>query len=140
MESTISMQDMRHLNLFRNITKISTTLCFEYNDTIFFCVPRHLISKAIGENGRNSKELNKILGKKIKIIFTPDRGGFSEIREFIADITAPVDFKGIEILGNELIIQAGSKSKAALIGREKRRFFEMKKIVHDFFGKELRIV
>ena len=124
--------------MFRDITRISTTICFEYNDTIFFCVPRHLISKAIGENGKNSKELNRILGKKIKIIFAPN--GIEDSREFIQEIIYPVEFKNIEIRGNEMIIQAGSKNKAALIGREKRRMLEMKRIVKDFFGKELRIV
>ena len=138
MESTISMQDMRHLNLFRNVTKISTTICFEYNDTIFFCVPRHLVSKAIGESGKNSKELNKIIGKKIKVVFEPN--GLNDAEEFIREITAPVEFKNIEIQGNELVVLAGSKNKAALIGREKRRFMEMKKIVNSFFKKELRIV
>ena len=138
MESTISMQDMRHLNLFRNITKISTTICFEYNDTIFFCVPRHLVSKAIGESGKNSKELNKIIGKKIKVVFEPN--GLNDAEDFMREIIAPIEFKNIEIQGNELVVYAGSKNKAALIGREKRRFFEMKKIVNSFFKKELKIL
>ncbi len=138
MENTISMQDMRHLNLFRNVTRISTTICFEYNDTIFFGVPRNLISTAIGENGKNSKELNRILGKKIKVIFVPN--GMGDSREFIQAIIYPVEFKNIEVQGNEMIIHAGAKNKAALIGREKRRLLEMKTIVRNFFGKELRIV
>ncbi len=138
MENTISMQDMRHLNLFMNITRINTTTCFEYNDTIFFGVPRNLISTAIGENGKNSKELNRIIGKKIKVIFVPN--GIEDVREFIGTIIYPVEFKNIEFQGNEMILHAGSKNKAALIGREKRRLLEMKTIVRNFFGKELRIV
>ena len=138
MESTINMQDIRHLNLFSQITKIDTRFCFEYNNTTFFCVPRNLVSKAIGEDGRNSKQLSRILARRIKIIFAPN--GVEESKEFIQSIIYPVEFKNIDVRDNEIIINAGSKNKAALIGREKRRFFEMKKIVRDFFGREFRIV
>ena len=68
MVNTIDMQDMRHLNLFERITKIHTRFCFWYNEAIIFCVPRKFISRAIGENGKNVKRLNEILGKRIKII------------------------------------------------------------------------
>ncbi|MDD5699895.1 MAG: hypothetical protein PHH00_01730 [Candidatus Nanoarchaeia archaeon] len=138
MESTINMQDIRHLNLFSQITKIDTRFCFEYNNTIFFCVPRHLISKAIGEDGRNSKQLSRILERNIRIIFSPS--GVEESGEFIQSIIHPVEFRSIDVRDNEIIINAGAKNKAALIGREKRRFFEMKKIVKDFFGREFRII
>ncbi len=138
MESTISMQDIRHLNLFSQITKIDTRFCFEYNNTIFFCVPRNLVSRAIGEDGRNSKELSYILAKKVRIIPAPT--GIEEAREFIKSIIYPAEFRNIDVNGNEIILHAGAKNKAMLIGREKRRLFEMKKIIKDFFGKEFRIV
>lgn len=138
MEGTISMQSMRHLNLFSKITRVDTRFSFPYNETIVFCVPKHLVSKAIGENGKNSKQLNQILGKKIKIISVPE--GIETAREFVKSIVEPLDFRDLEIKDQEIIIHAGSKNKAALIGREKRRFLEMKKIIKDFFKKELRIV
>ena len=97
-----------------------------------------MISKAVGEGGRNVKEMNRILGRKIKII--PDPEGINESREFIENIVSPVTFKGMEIRDNEILINAGSQNKAALIGRNKRRLIELQKIVKDFFGKELRIV
>lgn len=131
------MQDIRYLNLFGKITKIRTRFCFKYNETMFFCVPKNLLSKCIGENGRNVRQISEILRKKIKIIPIPL--GIQHIKQFIEIIVSPVTFKGLEIKGNEIILTAGSQSKAALIGRNKRRFLEMQKIIKSFFGKEFRI-
>jgi transcription antitermination factor NusA-like protein len=135
---TIDMQDMRYLNLFGRITKVSTRFCFKYNENIIFCVPRPLISKAVGEGGKNIRHINEILKKRIKVIPRPQ--GIHDAKQFIGEIVKPVSFKDLEIKNNEMILTAGSQSKAALIGRNKRRFLEMQKIVKDFFGKEFKIV
>jgi len=132
------MQDMRHLNLFGKITKISTRFCFKYNEAIVFCVPRKLISKAIGKGGKNIKHMNEILKKRIKVVAAPK--GIQDAKSFIQAVVSPVNFKDLEVNGNEIVLTAGSQSKAALIGRNKRRLLEMKRIVKDFFGKEFRIV
>ncbi len=138
MVNTIDMQDMRYLNLFGKVTRVSTRFCFKYNEAIIFCVPKALIPKAIGEGGRNIKQINEILRKRIKIIPVPR--GIQDVKLFIGAIVKPVTFKDLEIKDNEIILTAGSLNKAALIGRNKRRFLEMQKIVKDFFGKEFRIV
>ena len=138
MVSTIDMQQMRYLNLFEKISRVTTRFCFKYNETIFFCVPNSLVSKAVGENGRNARQLSSILGKKIRIIPAPH--GIEDIRRFIDNIVYPVTFKNIEVNENEVILSANTQGKASLIGRNKRRFFEMQKIINDFFGKDFRIV
>ena len=61
MANTIDMQDIRYLNLFNKITRVSTRFCFKYNEMIIFCVPKQLISKALGERGKNIKQINEIL-------------------------------------------------------------------------------
>ena len=131
------MKLIRYLNLFEKITRVTTKNCFEYNNSIIFAVHPHLISKAIGEQGRNIKNINEILGKKVRVISLPFRG----IENFIAEIVSPVKFKGIEINDKEVIINAGRQSKAALIGRNRAREQELEDILKKFFGIEkLKII
>ena len=138
MAGTINMQDMRYLNLFRRITGISTRHVLKYNEMIIFGVPKSLISKAIGEKGRNIKKIGEILGKRIKVIPIPQ--GIEHAKQFIEAIVNPVTFKELEIKEGILVLTAGSRSKAALIGRNKRRLLEMQKVIKDFFGKEFKII
>jgi transcription antitermination factor NusA-like protein len=132
------MQDMRYLNLFAKITKVNTRFCFRYNETIIFCVPGRLISKTIGEGGKNVKKLSEILRKKVRIIPIPK--GIEDVRIFIETIVSPVMFKNLEVRDDEIILTARNRSKAALIGRNKRRLLEMQKIISDYFNKDFRIV
>ena len=136
MVSTIDMQDMRYLNLFEKIMKVRTRFCFKYNEGIVFCVPRQLVSKAIGEGGRNIRKMSEILGKRIKVVAAPE--GLHDAEGFIRAVVSPTTFKSLEVKDNEIIVNGGD-NKAALIGRNKRRLQEMQKIVKDFFGKEFRI-
>lgn len=138
MVNTIDMKDMRYLNLFERITRVQTKYCFDYNNALIFAVPRNLISKALGRDVSNLKRLSEILKKRIKVVAIPD--GEKDIKHFIETIVSPVTFKEVEITENEIILNAGPQSKAALIGRNKRRLLEMKGIIKDFFNKDFRIV
>jgi transcription antitermination factor NusA-like protein len=138
MVNTIDMQDMRYLNLFGKITRVNTRFCFKYNGALIYCVPKSLIQKAVGENGKNIKQIGKILGTRIKII--PKPRGVQDLEDFMKLIISPVNFRDMEIRDKEVIVNAGAQNKAALIGRNKRRFFEMQKIIRNFFGREFRII
>ena len=138
MVNTINMQDMRYLNLFGKITRVNTRFCFKYNEIIIFCVPKKLVSRAIGEGGKNVRKLSEILGKKVKIIPIPQ--GIEDVRNFIEKIVSPVIFRNLEVKDDEIILNAGNQSKAALIGRNKRRLLEMQKIIQDYFKKDFRII
>lgn len=130
------MRFIRYLNLFEKITRVTTKNCFEYNNAIVFAVHPSLISRAIGEQGNNVKEMSEILGKKIKVISLPFRG----IENFIADIVSPIKFKSIEVSGSEIIINAGKQSKAALIGRNRVRLEELNNVAKEYFEKEIKII
>lgn len=138
MVNTLDMQDLRYLKLFEKVTGIRTHYCFEYNNTIIFCVPRELVSKAIGPEVRNLRRISEIIKKRVKVIAIPKIP--QDIKRFIELVVSPVTFKDLEVLPNEIVMNAGSQSKAALIGREKRRLLEMQKITKDFFQRDFRIV
>jgi len=138
MASTLDMGDLRYLNLFSKITRINTRHFFQYNNILFFCVPKNLISKALGRNAENLKKISGILKKRIRIIAKPF--SIKDAKQFIEKIISPITFQNFEIKNNEIIITAGRMNKAALIGRDKRRLLEMQKIVKTFFKMEFKIV
>jgi NusA-like KH domain protein len=135
----INMQTMRYINILDKVTNVKTSKCFIYNDTIFFAVPKQMVSKAIGPSALNVKKIQNGLGKKIRIIGEAE--GVNEAERFISNIVAPVSFKNIEVKDGFLIINAGNvHNKASLMGRNKIRLDELGQIVKDTFGFELRIV
>mgnify|MGYP006295846155 CR=1 FL=1 len=140
MANTIDMQDIRNLNLFSKITHVNTRFSFNYNNTIYFCVPKESLKKALGKNAENVKKISRIMGKRVKIIPSPENKEPEEIKKFINKIISPVTAKEIKVSEDEIIIDAGRESKAALIGRNKRRLNEMEQIVANYFGKGFKII
>lgn len=134
----INMQTMRYINLLDRVARVKTRHCFIYNNTIIFAVPRDLMSKAIGNQGKNVRVIQDMLGRKIKIV--REARGLEDLQQFIQDVVDPVGFRSLEIKDNEVIITAGGQSKASLIGRNRARLIELAQIVQDNFGKELKIV
>lgn len=138
MTKVLDMQFIRYSNIFYNVTRIRAKHAFEYNHTIVFVVPKHLVMRSIGENNRNLEQLSGIIGKKIKIVADPR--GINDMKNFVAVITKPVRFNSIEIIDDEVIINAGNQSKASLIGRDKARLLEMENIIEQYFGfRKIRI-
>lgn len=135
MVSIISMQDMRYLNLFSRITRIQTRHCFIYNDTLIFCVPKPMISRAIGKNNENLRKISGIVKKRVRVAPLPRN--INDARVFIQLIISPAKFKSIEITEDKIVVTAGTvQNKATLLGRNKRRYEEMKKIIQSFFHRE----
>lgn len=134
---TLDMTCIRHLNLFEKVTGIRTQSCFIYNNFIIFAVPASFISRAIGEEGNNVKRLSMMLRKKIKIIALPRE---NEYTKFILDLISPLTIDEVQVTPDEVIVSGSRQSKAVLIGRNKVRYMELKKIVEDVFNKQLKII
>ena len=137
MTNTLVMQDLRYLNLFSKITRVNTRYFFRYNNMLVFFVPKRLVSKALGKDAENLRKMSKILGKRIRVVAQPL--DLKEVKTFIASIIHPITFNDVEVVGDEVVVNAGKMNKAALIGRDKKRLSEMKKIIQTFFKKDFRV-
>ncbi len=136
--ATINMQTMRYINLLDREANVKTSKCFVYNNAIYFAVPRDKVSKAIGPAAINVRKLQENLGKRVRIIAEPF--SISDAERFVQEIVEPVRFKSLEVKDGLFILTASSQSKAALIGRNRRRQEELNQILKDAFGMELKII
>ncbi|MCH7965198.1 MAG: KH domain-containing protein [Bacteroidetes bacterium] len=136
--ATINMQTMRYINLLHKVSGVSTRNCFVYNNVIIFSVSDKNMSRAIGPSGKNIKYIQEKLGKKVRIV--KESLGIEDATRFVGDVVSPVTFISLELKNDIFILTAGIRSKAALIGRNRRRLLELSKIVEDNFGKDLKIV
>ena len=132
------MKLMRYINLLDRTSRVKTRKCFVYNNVIFFAVPRAMIAQAIGPGASNVRNIQEQLGKRVKIISEPS--GIEDAPDFVREIVSPVRFKSLEVKDGVFILNAGSTSKAALIGRNKTRLEELKEIMLNNFGLDLKIV
>ena len=138
MIKVLDMQFIRYVNIFNKVTRLRCTHCFEYNNTIVFAVPKHLVLRSIGPNNKNLETLNRITGKRIKIIAIPR--GKEDIENFVATLIRPLKFRAIELKDNEAIINTLPQNKASLIGKNKVRLSEMENILGQYFNiKSVRI-
>jgi transcription antitermination factor NusA-like protein len=136
--TVIDMQTMRYINILDRASHVKTSKCFLYNNSIIFAVPRELMGKAIGPDAINIRNIQEELGKRIRVIAEPS--GIGDIQKFTEDIILPLKFKALTIENGICTINAGSQSKAALIGRNRRRLDELAQILKDIFSVELKII
>ena len=134
----IDMKLMRYINLLDRISRVKTRKCFVYNNIIVFAVPREMMSQAIGPGASNIMRIQEQLGKRVKIVLEPR--GIEDAQDFVREIVSPVRFKSLELKEGILILNAGSTSKAALIGRNKKRLEELSEIIMNNFGLNLKII
>jgi N utilization substance protein A len=107
------------------------------NEKIIFIVEENEMGKAIGKNGINTKKMERILKKKIKLVeFSND------VLQFIKNIIYPIEVLDVkEENGIVTIYENDAMKKAILIGRDKQNINHTRNIVKRYFDvKEIRII
>lgn len=126
---------MKLLTLFESITMAKVKDCFEKNGLIIYVVEPGQIGKAVGKGASNIKRLERMTGKKLRVIeFSEDLVGF------VAKLIFPNKAKDIKYEDEIVTITPeDSRSRGYLIGRAgeilrineeiaKRYFNELKEI------------
>jgi len=67
MTITFDTETIRLLTLFENITNVPVIDCFMTDDVIYYVVKEGKIGLAIGKNGNSIKNVERVVGKKIKV-------------------------------------------------------------------------
>ena len=118
------------MNLFSKITRVRARHCFLFNNLLIFVVEPELISRAVGENGANIKQISMITRRRIKVIASPRP---SEIEKFVCELVYPIKFKRLIVENNVVTIMAGPQSKAMLIGRDRNKINQLLEVLKRYF-------
>lgn len=142
MQKKINMLFLQYMNCFEKVLGIRTKHCFPYGNYIIFVVSKEFISKAIGIGGGNIKKLGYKIRRKVRVVPAPE--SITDLESFIAAIISPIRFRNIKINEEngekEIIIYAPTQSRAMIIGRNKQRLEELKKILDEYFNiKKIRL-
>jgi len=131
MTIVFNMDAIRLLNLFENITNVPVKDCYINNENVYFIVEEGKIGLAIGKGGSSIKNVEKIIGKKVKVFEYS-----SNPVEFVRNLIPQA--KEVSLITNtesvEIHIKVDRSDRGFVIGRggEKIRIYkEILKRVHD---------
>jgi len=132
---TLDLAAIQQINLFENVTHSRVKDLFVINnETCIFIVEPGDLDKAIGRGGINIKKLTSLLRKRIKVVeFNPD------VLLFFTSLLYPLKPESIEKKGTILEVTADTKTKALLIGRDRRNFIVYSRILKAYFNLALTI-
>lgn len=118
---------MKIMPLFENITRAKLKDCIS-NERLLFIVEENEIGKAIGKKGSNIKKLESMLNKRIKVVeFNTD------VLQFIKNMLYPLQASSIENKDDVIAIQADTKTKSLIIGRNQQNLNNLISIVRRYF-------
>ena len=131
MTIVFDMDRISFLNLFENITNVPVKDCYVNGENIYFIVEEGKIGLAIGKGGISIKNVEKIIGKKVKVFEYS-----SNPVEFVKNLIP--QSKEVSLINNgetvEIQIKVDRSDKGYVIGREGEKikiYKEILKRVHN---------
>ena len=126
---------MKLMALFENMTRAKLKDCI-LDERLLFIVEENEIGKAIGKKGSNIKRLENMLNKRIKVVEYN-----SDVLQFIKNLLYPLQTSSMENNDDIISIQADTKTKSLIIGRNQQNLKNLISIVRRFFDiAEIKVV
>ncbi len=126
MTIVFTMEAIRLLTLFENVTNVSVKDCFVNDDTVYYVVEKGKIGLAIGKGGNSIKNVERVVGKKIKVYEYS-----SDPSEFVKNLIPQT--KEVKIINKENRIEAeirvDKSDRGFVIGRGGERIKVYKEIL-----------
>ncbi|MCE4612480.1 MAG: NusA-like transcription termination signal-binding factor [Desulfurococcales archaeon] len=141
MESKITMEELRFLSVFQELTGVTAYRCFidEESNRLIYLVNNNEVGRAVGRNGKNVKLLARILKRSIEVV------GYSQDLE---QMTRNL-FPGIRVQGVTVSERGGEKTvyvkvieedKGKAIGKDGRNVKRARLVLERLFGVRRVIV
>lgn len=131
----LTLESIQQINLFEKITGAKVKDCL-IEDEITFVVEEGNVKKAIGEEHKNIRRMEKLLGRKVKIIAFN-----SNPVKFINNLLYPIRPIKVEVEGSIALISVESSFKGKIYGRSRENLAKIKKILAKYFNiKDVQII
>jgi N utilization substance protein A len=115
----LSMEEMRLIALFENITGATANDCVIDTDRIIFIAKAGEMGLAIGKGGKNINMLRKMTGKPIEVVEFADT-----VEGLVRNCLAPAQIKDVRITERPdrkiVVVEVEPKDKALAIGKNGR--------------------
>jgi len=128
----LSMEEMRLIALFENITGATANDCVIDNDRIIFIAKAGEMGLAIGKGGKNINALRKMTGKPIEVVEFADT-----VEGLVKSCLAPAKVKEIRITERPdrkiVVVEVEPKDKALAIGKNGRTIDKTRMLAKRYY-------
>lgn len=138
MTITFTTETIRFLTLFENVTNVPVRDCFVNKDMVYYIVEEGKIGLAIGKNGSSVKNVEKAVGKRVKVFEYS-----SDPKQFVKNLIPQCKEVNIIDENNKLTVEVkvNKNDRGFVIGRggEKiKTYKEILKRVHNIYDLQVK--
>jgi N utilization substance protein A len=128
MALTFDTKTIHLINIFETLTNVNVNDCIidESTNTVYFIVKEGKIGLAIGKNGENVKNVEKVLKKNVKIFeFSND------LQKFVKNLIPSANSINIKNENGKIVVEikVNKNDKVFVIGRDERNLKIYKEIL-----------
>ena len=128
----LSMEEMRLIALFENITGATANDCVIDSDRIIFMAKAGEMGLAIGKAGKNINMLRKMTGKPIEVVEFADT-----VEGLVRNSLAPAKIKEVRITERPdrkiVVVEVEPKDKALAIGKNGRTIDKTRMLAKRYY-------